>query len=301
MAKLSTKAIVALFMVYLFWGGTYVGIKLGLTAFPPLGMAAIRHSIAGLIMLGTALIRKERWPSRQEAITSMIIGVLMLTIGNGLVTLAEKTVPSAVVSLLIGAVPLWIILLNWGFGDRKTPTIFALLGVLMGLMGIAVLVFSSQSDTSFTFSWLGIGLVMTAALSWASGSLLSRYGKLPSSALMNLAIQMLTGGITLALLSAGRGEWADFTLSSVTPTALWALLYLIFLGSLVAYSAYLWLLRHVHPTWVSTYAFVNPVVAVILGWLLVGEQMTPMALLAAVIIVVSIAVMTLSPKTKNKP
>ena len=300
MAKLSGKVIVAFLAVYLFWGGTYVGIKLGLTAFPPLGMAAIRHTIAGLIMLGVALFRKERWPTRHQALTSMIIGVLMLTIGNGLVTFAEQTVPSAIVSLLIGAVPLWIILINWAVGDRKTPTLSALSGVALGLLGIAVLVLSSQNDASFTFSWWGIALVMTAALSWAGGSLLSRYGALPSSALMNLAIQMLTGGLSLAVLSAAHQEWVTFLPSAITPTAIWALLYLIFLGSLVAYSAYLWLLRHVNPTWVSTYAFVNPVVAVILGWLLAGEQLTLMALLAAAIIIVSIAVMTLSPKTKTK-
>jgi drug/metabolite transporter (DMT)-like permease len=300
MSKLSGKVMIAFLAVYLFWGGTYVGIKLGLTVFPPLGMAAIRHSIAGLMMLGVALWRKERWPTFTQGLTSMIIGVLMLTIGNGLVTFAEQTVPSAIVSLLIGAVPLWIIVLNWALGDHRTPTLYALLGVVLGLVGIAVLVFSAQRDASFAFSWWGIGLVMTASLSWAGGSLMSRYGRLPNSALMNLAIQMLTGGMTLAILSTLRQEWLGFNVDSITPTALWALLYLIFLGSLVAYSAYLWLLRHVNPTWVSTYAFVNPIVAVILGWLLAGEQLTPMAGVAAVIIVVSIAVMTLSPKTKPK-
>jgi drug/metabolite transporter (DMT)-like permease len=286
--------------VYLFWGGTYVGIKLGLSVFPPLGMAAIRHTIAGLIMLSVARLRKEVWPTRHQALTSMLIGIMMLTIGNGLVTLVEKTVPSSIVSLLIGAVPLWIILLNWAFGDHRTPSVSALFGVLLGLIGIAVLVFSSQTDASFTFSWIGIGLILIAALSWAGGSLLSRYGSLPKSALMNLALQMLTGGITLGVLSLGRQEWVGFDTSSITPTAIWAVLYLIFLGSLVAYSAYLWLLRHVNPTWVSTYAFVNPVVAVILGWLLAGESLTPMSLVAALIIVVSIAVMTLSPKIKTK-
>lgn len=299
--KLSGKVIIAFAAVYLFWGGTYVGIKLGLSVFPPLGMAAIRHTIAGLIMLSVATLRKEVWPTRSQFVTSMIIGIMMLTIGNGLVTLVEQTVPSSIVSLLIGAVPLWIILLNWAFGDHRTPTVSAFIGVLLGLVGIAVLVFSSQSDASFEFSWIGIGLIFVAALSWAGGSLLSRYGSLPKSALMNLAVQMLTGGITLGALSLIRQEWMGFSIATVTPTALWAVLYLIFLGSLVAYSAYLWLLRHVNPTWVSTYAFVNPVVAVILGWLLAGESLTPMALVAALIIVVSIAVMTLSPKLKTKP
>jgi drug/metabolite transporter (DMT)-like permease len=299
--KRSGKVIMAFAAVYLFWGGTYVGIKLGLSVFPPLGMAAIRHSIAGLIMLLVATLRKEIRPTRHQGYTSMIIGVMMLTIGNGLVTLVEQTVPSAIVSLLIGAVPLWIILLNWAFGDHRTPTLSALLGVFLGLIGIAVLVFSSQTDTSFEFSWIGIGLILIAALSWAGGSLLSRYGQLPKSALMNLAIQLLTGGFTLGVLSLVRQEWIGFDPSSITPTAIWAVVYLIFLGSLVAYSAYLWLLRHVNPTWVATYAFVNPVVAVILGWLLAGEQLTSMALLAAMIIVFSIAVMTLAPKTTTKP
>ncbi len=299
--KLTGKVMLAFAAVYLFWGGTYVGIKLGLTVFPPLGMAGIRHTLAGLIMLSVAVLRKEVWPTRRQLVTSMLIGVMMLTIGNGLVTLVEQTVPSAIVSLLIGAVPLWITLLNWAFGDHMTPTLSALIGVFLGLIGIAVLVLGSQADTSFEFSWIGIGLILVAALSWASGSLVSRYGQLPKSALMNLAVQMLTGGLSLSLLSLVRQEWVGFSIQSITPTALWALVYLIVLGSLVAYSAYLWLLRHVNPTWVSTYAFVNPIVAVILGWLLAGEQLTPMALIAALIIVGSIAVMTLAPKTTTKP
>lgn len=298
--KLTGKVMLAFAAVYLFWGGTYVGIKLGLTVFPPLGMAGIRHTIAGVIMLSVAVFRQELWPTRRQLLTSMLIGVMMLTIGNGLVTLVEQTVPSAIVSLLIGAVPLWITLLNWAFGDHKTPTLSALLGVFLGLIGIAVLVLGSQTDTSFEFSWIGIGLILVAALSWASGSLVSRYGQLPKSALMNLAVQMLTGGLSLGILSLIRQEWVGFSIDAITPTALWALLYLIVLGSLVAYSAYLWLLRHVNPTWVSTYAFVNPIVAVILGWLLAKEQLTPMAMVAALIIVASIAVMTLAPKTTTK-
>lgn len=298
--KLTGKVILAFAAVYLFWGGTYVGIKLGLSVFPPLGMAGIRHTSAGLVMLSVALFRKAPWPTARQLATSMLIGGMMLTIGNGLVTLVEQSVPSAIVSLLIGAVPLWITLLNWAFGDHKTPTMSALLGVVLGLVGIAVLVLGSQTDTSFEFSWIGIILTLVAALSWAGGSLVSRYGQLPESALMNLAAQMLTGGLSLGVLSMIRQEWVGFSVSDITPTALWALLYLIFLGSLVAYSAYLWLLRHVNPTWVSTYAFVNPIVAVILGWLLASEQLTPMAFVAALIIVGSIAVMTLAPKTTTK-
>ena len=298
MQKLSLRAILAFLAVYIFWGGTYVAIKLGLVSFPPMILAGIRHSVSGTIMLSVALIRKDAFPKPKEALFSALIGLMMLLIGNGLVTLTEQTVPSSIVSLLIGAVPLWIILINWGLGDKKRPTLFHFIGVFLGITGIALLVFQSQQDGVTHFDALGIALILLAAISWAGGSLVSRYATLPKSPTLNLAIQMLSGGSALLILATIRNEWAVFDVGSVTVNAWLALGYLIFFGSIIAYTAYIWLLKHVNPTWVSTYAFVNPVVAVILGWLLAGEALSFNALVAAVIIVISIFFMTFTFKKK---
>jgi len=298
MQKLKPRVILAFLAVYIFWGGTYVAIKLGLESFPPMLLAGTRHFIAGLIMLGVALYRKDDFPKLREIMFSVLIGIMMLLIGNGLVTLTEQTVPSSIVSLLIGAVPLWIILLNWTFGDKKRPTVFHLLGVALGILGIALLVFQSQQEGITHFDPLGFFLILVAAISWAGGSLVSRFAKLPKSPYMNLAFQMLSGGIALFMAATARQEWAQFDINSVTSNAWWSLGYLIFFGSIIAYSAYIWLLRNVNPTWVATYAFVNPVVAVFLGWILAKESLSINALIAAAIIVVSILFMTLSFKKK---
>jgi drug/metabolite transporter (DMT)-like permease len=298
MQKLSLKVILAFLAVYIFWGGTYVAIKLGLDSFPPMLLASFRHITAGLIMLSVSLFRKDAFPKLREALFSALIGLLMLSIGNGLVTLTEQSVPSSIVSLLIGAVPLWIILMNWGFGDHKRPTLYPLIGVTLGIIGISLLVFQSKQDGLSGFDPIGIVLIFTAAIAWAGGSLISRYATLPKSPTMNLSIQMLTGGSLLLVMGTLRQEWTLFSLTSVTLNAWFALAYLIFFGSIIAYSAYIWLLKKVNPTWVSTYAFVNPVVAVILGWLLAGERLSLNALMAAGIIVVSIVFMTFNFKRK---
>lgn len=298
MQKLSLRALIAFFAVYLFWGGTYVAIKLGLDSFPPMLLAGFRHTTAGVIMLSVALYRKDAWPTRREALFSGLIGLMMLTLGNGLVTLTEQSVPSSIVSLLIGAVPLWIILLNWGFGDHRRPTLFHLIGVALGLCGIALLVFASHQDGMMSLDPIGIFLIFAAAISWAGGSLISRYAVLPKSPYMNMALQMLCGGPVLLILATLRHEWTLFDVQRVTFNAWLALGYLIFFGSIIAYSAYIWLLKNVNPTWVSTYAFVNPVVAVFLGWLLAGEKLSLNALSAALIVVLSIFFMTMTFKRK---
>lgn len=298
MQKLSLRVILAFLAVYIFWGGTYVAIKLGLDSFPPMLLASFRHITAGLIMLSVALFRKDAFPKLREALFSALIGLLMLSIGNGLVTLTEQSVPSSIVSLLIGAVPLWIILMNWGFGDHKRPTLYPMIGVTLGIIGISLLVFQSKQEGISGFDPIGIVLIFTAAIAWAGGSLVSRYASLPKSPYMNLSIQMLTGGSVLLVMGTLRQEWTLFSVTSVSLNAWFSLAYLIFFGSIIAYSAYIWLLKNVNPTWVSTYAFVNPVVAVILGWLLAGESLSLNALMAAGIIVVSIVFMTFNFKRK---
>jgi drug/metabolite transporter (DMT)-like permease len=298
MQKLTLRVILAFLAVYLFWGGTYVAIKLGLESFPPMLLAGTRHFTAGLFMLSVALFRKDAFPKAKEMMFSALIGLMMLLIGNGLVTLTEQTVPSSIVSLLIGAVPLWIIVLNWSFGDKKRPTIYHLLGVTLGLIGIAFLVFQSQQDGITHFDPLGIFLILVAAISWAAGSLVSRYAPIPKSPYMNLSFQMLSGGFALFIASFIRQEWVGFDVMKVTTNAWISLGYLIFFGSILGYSAYIWLLRNVNPTWVSTYAFVNPVVAVFLGWLLAKESLSINALIAAAIIIISIVFMTFPFKKK---
>lgn len=299
MAKNTTKWLIplAFISVYLFWGGTYLGMKFALNSFPPFIMAGIRHTTAGLILTTIAFLKKETFPTRKEILNAGIVGVLLLLCGNGLVAYAEMRVPSSIASLIIASVPLWISGINWVSGDKKKPSLYEFLGLFLGFSGIMVLAFQG-SNSNMNIDIFGIGLLLVASLSWSLGSLYSKRSNMPKSSFYNVSFQMLTGGTLLLFFSTLLGEYRLFNINQITNQSIFAMFYLIIFGSIIAYSAYIWLFKNVNPTLASTYAFVNPVVALILGWSLANEVLSSQALIASILIISAVIIITFSKRNK---
>ncbi len=287
--------LISFFCVYLFWGGTYLGMKFALVSFPPFIMAGIRHTTAGIILSTFALIKKETFPTKKEILNAGLVGALLLLGGNGLVAYAEMRVPSSIASLIIASVPLWISGLNWISGDKKKPSLLEFVGLFLGFAGIIVLVFQG-SNSSTNIDVIGIILLLIASLSWSIGSLYSKRANMPKSSFYNISFQMLVGGFLLLIFSMLLGEYKSFNVSNITTQSLFAMFYLILFGSILAYSAYIWLFKNVNPTLASTYAFVNPVVALILGWSLASEVLSTQAIIASILIIGAVVILTLSKR-----
>jgi drug/metabolite transporter (DMT)-like permease len=274
--------IAAFTAIYLIWGSTYLAIRLGIDSFPPFLMASVRYLCAG-----TPLYLYLRWrgaapPTPRQWRSAAVAGALMLGAANGLVTWSELHVPSGLAALLIATVPFWMTLLDWlAFGGPR-PTGFVVIGMLGGFAGVAVLMAPGDRQTLYPPG--GLALV-AATLCWSTGTLYSRKAELPRSPLLTASMEMLAGGLVLALVGSAAGEWSDLDLSTATVTSGLALLYLSFFGSLVAFAAFVWLLQRTSPPLISTYAFVNPVVAVFLGWLVLDEPLHARILTAAALIV----------------
>lgn len=289
--------LIAFFCVYVFWGGTYLGMKFALDSFPPFIMAGIRHTTAGIILSTIAFIKKESFPTKKEILNAAFVGALLLLGGNGLVAYAEMRVPSSIASLIIASVPLWISGLNWISGDKKKPSNLEFIGLFLGFSGILVLAFQG-SNTSMNIDIIGIALLLIASFSWSIGSLYSKRSEMPKSSFYNVSFQMLVGGSLLLIFSTLLSEYKLFNPSNITTQSLYAMFYLIVFGSIIAYSAYIWLFKNVNPTLASTNAFVNPVVALILGWSLASEVLSPQAIIASILIISAVVILTLSKRNK---
>lgn len=288
----TTRLVLAFAAVYLIWGSTYLAIRWAIETMPPLGMAAIRFVIAGSLMFAWARWRGAELPTRRQWRDAAISGTLLLAGGNGAVVVAEQWVPSGLTALLVASVPLWLVVLDTSFGSRVRPSRRTTLGLAGGFVGVAALAGSPGVGAGGVQELLGALLVLGGSASWAIGSLYSRYAKLPARPRMLVAMQMLTGGVALAALSLAFGEASGFDPAAVSTRSLLALVYLIVAGALVGYAAYIWLLTVVSPPRVGTYAYVNPVVAMLLGWAAADEPLTFRSLLAAAIILGSVIVIT---------
>jgi drug/metabolite transporter (DMT)-like permease len=275
--------------VYIIWGSTYLGIRYAIQTMPPFLMAGGRFLISGVVLYALTAWQGAPRPTRTHWKSAAIIGALLLMGGNGLVTFAEQRVPSGLAALLVAIVPLWMVMLNWlRSGDRPGWPI--IIGVLVGLAGIVVLVSPGEATNGAPVDLLGAGVIVFAAFCWANGSLYARNAPLPKSSLQGTSMEMLVGGVLLTLAGTLRGEWAQFDLSKVTPVSWVAFAYLVVFGAVIAYSSYTWLLTVVPPARASTYAYVNPVVAVFLGWLLAGEPLTIRTMIAAAVIVGAVVI-----------
>jgi drug/metabolite transporter (DMT)-like permease len=278
--------------VYIIWGSTYLAIRYALESLPPLLMAGARHTLAGAILYALLRATGTARPQRIQWRSAAVIGALLLLIGNGGVCWAEQTVPSGLAALLVTTVPIWMVLLNWFRREGVRPGIMEIGGVVLGLLGVMILIGSENLAGGAPTNRMGAVVLIAASLSWAIGSIYSRQAPLPQSPLMVTAMQMLCGGVLLLLSGAASGEGAKLELENVSLRSLVSLGYLTVFGSLVAFSAYVWLLRVSTPAKVSTYAFVNPVVAVALGFVFAGEPLTPRTMGAAAVIVTAVVLIT---------
>lgn len=282
----------ALGTVYVVWGSTYLAIRIAIHTLPPLLMASARFLIAGAILYAWSIGRREANGDRQadrprpkQWLAALAIGGALLLGGNGGVVLAERTVASGLVALLVATVPLSIAIIDRLVSGRRLNAA-AVAGLLMGFGGVALLLGVSGSNG---VDPVGLLLALLAASSWAAGSTFSRRAGLPSRLLVSTAMQMLCGGVLLGIAAAASGEMTRIHLEAFSRASLLAFGYLVVFGSILAFSAYVWLLRSAPISLVSTYAYINPVVAVFLGWALLGEAVTLRMLVAGAIIVAAVA------------
>jgi len=290
--------------VYIFWGSTYLAIKYAIETLPPFLMAGSRFLFAGSILFLWARLSKDyEAPKLEHWRTSFIVGTLLLLGGNGGVVLAQHFIPSSLAALLVATEPLWIVVLSWAWLKGSRPNWKVALGLLLGFAGVWMLISGRatngvQADSSG--QWIGILAVIFGAFSWAAGSIYGLRASVPKSSLLTAGMQMMAGSISLLLVGVVRGELSTFEPSAVSNNSLFGLAYLIIFGSLVGFTAYSWLLKNARPSMVATYAYVNPVIAVILGWLIAGESMTGQMLIGAGIVVGSVVLITSQNSEENE-
>jgi drug/metabolite transporter (DMT)-like permease len=277
--------------VYIIWGSTYLAIRFAVDTLPPFLMAGVRFLIAGTILYTFMASRGTPAPKRIHWRSALIIGAVRLLAGNGGVVWAEQRVPSGMASLLVAIVPLWIVLIDWLRPGGSRPGIPVIIGLLVGLAGIGLLVIGGD-DSSQPIDLLGIGSLLIATICWAIGTHYARSAPLSSSSLQTTAMEMLCGGALLLGVGTVTGEWGRLDVSKISLTSVVAVGYLIVFGALVAYTAYTYLINHAPPARAATYAYVNPVVAVFLGWLFRGEPLTIRTVIAAAIIIGSVVIIT---------
>ncbi|MBZ5500861.1 MAG: EamA family transporter [Acidobacteriia bacterium] len=279
-------------IIYLVWGSTFLAIRIGVHEVPPLLFAAMRFLVAGLVLYGWASARGERSPSGRQWASISLLAVVIFVLDYGLLFWAEQRVPSGLASVMLGTIPAFMALSEIIFLGTQRLTVRLALALVIGLGGVAVLVSRSLNLGGEPIDRLGAVALTVASLSWSVASALARKLPLPPSKVMSSGAQMLAGGVFLALTSAGLGEFRHFHPWAVSRGAWLALLYLIVPGSIVAYTAYVWLIHHESPTKVGTYAYVNPVVAVLVGYFLGGEALSLRTILGTVFVLLSVVVIT---------
>jgi drug/metabolite transporter (DMT)-like permease len=281
-----------LLVLYLVWGSTYLGIAVAVKTIPPFFMAAIRFAMAGAILLGWSIAREGRsfsLPTRREWRDSAIVGALLLGTGMGFVSLGEKTVPSGITALLIGMMPVWVAIFGRIFLGERLPRV-AMLGIAVGFGGVAILAGPSAFGGSGALDPFGLVAIIISPISWAAGSLFASHRAiLPSRPLVATGAQMLSGAAVLGVFGLIHGEAAQFRIDAIAPDSIVALVYLTAIGSLLAFTTYGWLLRVAPLPLIATYAYVNPVVAVFLGALVLSEPIEPRTIVAGAVIVTAVA------------
>ena len=291
MAARRSALLTAFAAVYIIWGSTYLAIRYTVLTIPPYLVAGSRFIIAGVILYTWVIMRTDERPTLLHWRNAAIVGLLLLTGGNSAVTWAEQVVPSGITALLIAIVPLWIVVLMWIRPGGRRPSLGVMAGIIVGFAGMIVLVGLGALRGDSTISLAGVGALVAGSLLWAAGSLFARTASLPSP-LLTTAMEMLVGGAGALFVALCRGELSNFSLHAVSTQSMQGLLYLTVFGSLGAFTAYSWLLKHASPVAVGTYAYVNPIVAVFLGWLIANEPVTPRTLVGAAIIIVAVAIIT---------
>lgn len=306
-----SKIIAAFAAIYMVWGSTYLAIRFVLETMPPFSTAGVRFLIAGTLLYAWSRSRGAARPTRIQWRNTAIVGGLLLLGGNGGVMWSEQYVPSGIAALLVAILPFWMVLLDWARPGGQAPSRGVVIGLVVGLIGLVVLIGPDALNPSVTseaaaLSGNGVRLsaaivLMLASLSWAIGSIYSQHSDLPRSANLATGMEMLAGGALLFTLGVIAGEPIGFDPAQVSARSLGGFLYLITFGSLIGFTAYIWLLKHAAPARVATYAYVNPVVAVFLGWALAGERLSVRTAIAAAIIIGAVAIITTARSASLPP
>ncbi|WAC15135.1 EamA family transporter [Dyadobacter pollutisoli] len=302
----STLLVVLAFAtVYIVWGSTYFFIQRALAGFPPFILGAFRFIVAGLLMLGWSVLQGENVFSWKAMKPAIITGLLLLLVGNGVVIWVEQFLPSAMVAIMVSMSPLWFVLLDKPKWSENLTNKSTILGLLIGFAGVVLLfgekIMVSMSSLNSTRDLFAMGLVVLGSMAWAGGSLYSKYNSVSQSATVNSTWQMLAAGVAFFPGAILSGEISRFDIASIPSDAWLATGYLIAFGSIAGFSAYVWLLKVQPATKVSTYAYVNPVVAVILGVFFANESITPLQISGLIVILVSVLLINLHKYRKPKP
>jgi drug/metabolite transporter (DMT)-like permease len=278
--------------IYLIWGSTYLGIRYAVETIPPLLMMALRHSIAGVIVYGWARSRGVEAPSRRQWGYAAVAGTILFLGGHGTLAWAEEKIPSGLAALLCATLPMWTVLIAWISRSERNFGARVWMGLLLGFAGVAILIGPDALRHGGSLDMLATLTAMFGAFSWAVGTIYSHGVKLPSSTILSAAMQMIAGGTSLYIASLLSGEMGHVHAASFTLRSTGALLYLIVFGSIIAFTVFTWLVTVTRPSLLSTYAYVNPVVAVFLGWMLANEPIGVHTIVATIVILAGVALVS---------
>jgi drug/metabolite transporter (DMT)-like permease len=293
------KTLLAFAIIYFVWGSTFYAIRVGVLEVPPFLLAAMRFVIAGAALYGWTRARGERGPSGREWASVSLVAILIFVMDYGLVFWAEQRVPSGLAAVMLATIPVFMTLGEIFVLRTQRLTVRLVMALLIGLCGVGVLVSRSLNLGGAPIDGLGAVALIVAAMSWSIASALTRMLPMPGSKVVSSGAQMLAGGVFLATISCLLGEYRNFDATSVSRGAWIALAYLIVAGSIIAFTAYVWLLHHESPTKVGTYAYVNPVVAVVVGYFLGGEELGLRTILGTVFVLISVVVITTTSAKKE--
>jgi len=297
--RLTSKALVAFAIIYFVWGSTFLAIRIGVREFPPLVMASLRFLVAGIVLCLWVLARGERFPNRREWAGAALLSIPLFVLDYGLVFWAEKRVPSGLTAIMLATIPAFMALSEIVLLRTQRLTVRLALALLVGVVGVGTLMSHSLYLGSAAIDKTGAAALVTASMSWAIGSTLTRKVPLPSSKVVSSGVQMLAGGFFLTLAAAVFGEFRGFDPFRISAAAWISLAYLTIAGSVVAFTAYLWLIHHESPTKVGTYAYVNPVIAVLLGYFFGGEGLGMRTVLGAALVLISVFVIVTGGSKKG--
>lgn len=292
------QVVAAFAAIYVIWGSTYLAIRFGVESIPPFFMAGTRFLAAGLLLYAVARMRGGARPTRRQWRDASIAGGLMLTAGNGGVTWAEQVIPSGVAALLVALVPLWMVLVDWIRPGGTRPPGRVIAGLAVGFAGVALLARSHPHNAGSVYGW-GVVALMAASICWAIGSVYHRHADKPGAPLVGIGMQMISGGVLLLLFSLAQGEAAVLSWENISLHSIGAWFYLTIAGSLIGFPAYVWLLQVSTPARVSTYAYVNPLIAVLLGCTIGRETVSHELFLAGALIVAAVALIVRGAKTRT--
>ena len=296
-----TALLLAFAAIYLIWGSTYLGIRVAVSTIPPFLMAGMRYSIAGGVIFAFLILKGEGWPTWKQWKNQTVVGFIMLLGSNGVVSWAELRTPSGITSLILGASPVSMILIDWIRPRGNRPTLVLVIGVALGICGIALLLGPGAIPPGYRPPFWSVFAIFVSSINWWVGSFYSKHVSRGTSLVMASAMQMATGGICMLLTAGVLQEYKGFAFAQVSSQSWLAFAYLVVAGSMVAFPVYIWLLEHSTPAKVSTFAYVNPVVAVLLGWAFLGEPLNLRIGLAAVIIIGAVALITIGRTLRSKP